>query len=462
MNELAVVKFGGSSAADPERIANIVTADPRLNRVIMLSAIGRDINDPTSQKETDRLIAYEAAARSGNQSAMREIEESFIERYRGAYHMLGTEALSDLVDRTANMFRDARPEDGYRWIGEAASGAFFSRLIGAQYIGSRLVFDDRNGEIDFKSSLYGMQYAIRQAFGSTGDQVVMDPYYGHDYSSGFKRTTGRGGSDIGGVLGAASLRESNPFETWVHINYSDQDGLLRTDPRIVTDPESIPHVTFEEGRELSHGIFERNGAFHGNAFAIAERYNVPVYIRNTFRPSEPGTRVTQNRVSNPNRPVVGISGRAGLNAIDIHDTNMDDTLGYIARVSKVASDHGLSIGEMPASRDRMRIVLNGGESETSQAVSDLAGALERLLGQTASIGVTAGETHVHVVGQDLIQGRPNSVRANVMARMFSALQAAKLEPGEISSLGSSPSVRVTFAGDQLDPAIQSLYNEFIG
>ncbi len=196
--ELSVLKFGGTSAAKPEQMAQIFQSDIERNRVAVLSAVGKDIDNPDDKiKGTNLLYNLEEAVEHEDRVAIQEAQEAFIEKNRQAYHMLGERALTSVTNAAYVLMSPERAKDGYAWIGEHVSARLFAQLVGAVYVPTGLRFVD--GQMDIHKSIRTINQTIPHILKS-GAQVVTEGFYGLDNASGTVNTLPRGGSDTTAVV----------------------------------------------------------------------------------------------------------------------------------------------------------------------------------------------------------------------------------------------------------------------
>ena len=273
---LKVLKFGGSSMADAqqyEKIKSIVEADLS-RRVVVVSAAGKRFSD--DHKLTDLLYLCYAHLQYG--VSCDSVWEMITERYleiRDALQ-LQTDLESEFAQLREKMDKKAVTQDELVSRGEYFSARLMADYLGFEFLDSvswlKFKFD---GTVDQEKS-----YALlRELVGRK--KVVIPGFYGA-MPDGHIKTFTRGGSDITGALAAAAL-DADVYENW-----TDVSGMLMADPRIVENPEPIPHVTYSELRELSY--IGAQVLHEGTIFPVREK-GIPLNIRNTNDPSHPGTMI---------------------------------------------------------------------------------------------------------------------------------------------------------------------------
>lgn len=453
--EYCVQKFGGSSAAEPARIAEVFTAEPERNRVAVMSAVGAKKSDSTDIKCTDILKDLEAAVGRHDKRAISECQEAFIDKNLSAYGMLGEKVLSEMTDAAYNLMHPGNARQGYTWIGEHISARMFAELTGAAFMTTGLSF--RGRDLDVAKS----QEAIAESvypYVKDGRQVVTEGFFGYETGKDKIRTLPRGGSDISGVIVTSAMALSDPENAWVNENCTDEDGIKSAHPGLVPAAQNIPEATFDEIREMMHGVSGRNGVIHGDAIAYAAALNVPIIVKNSLGQSGVSTRIVGLREPTPEQPVVAVSGEGNLTSIDIYDMGMADAVDYTAPILSKISKEGVSVSDYPTGKDHLKLIINGGASE--RKLNKICAFIrERAIsGKSAAVEVVQNEGAVYLVGQELTN--PHQI-TRAIGRAASAMGAAGLAMRSIISLEKAPSIMFTLDGDSVNNAVRVLHREFI-
>jgi len=171
--------------------------------------------------------------------------------------------------------------------------------------------------------------AVRKAFEpllSRGHVPVMGGFVGAT-RDGITTTLGRGGSDFSGALVGAALGASE-IQIW-----TDVDGMLTADPRIIRDVQVVPHLSFDEAAELAHFGAK---VLHPATILPAVSKNIPVRILNSKRPSAPGTLITSERAPVASaHGVTAIASKSGITMLNITSTKMVMAHGFLRRLFEV-------------------------------------------------------------------------------------------------------------------------------
>jgi aspartate kinase len=455
MNDYSVLKFGGTSAADPNRIAEIFTEAPERNRVAVVSAIGKDFGDTNGNpKITDKLLALEDAVDRNDQLAITEAQDFIIERTRHTYASLGNTVLNETCDYIHGLLHPSKRDDRFVWVGEHISAKLFAELTGAKYVPTSLRFS--GGVLQLSDSVRSIVQDVIPVLGS-GRQIVTEGFFGFDNISGKIDILPRGGSDITGVVYAGALDSTQPGH-WTNENYTDKDGLFSADPDVIETARIIPEITHEEVREKMHGITERNGPIHGDAIAYASRLNVEMMVRNSFNRDAPGTHIVASRKSDPAHPIIGVSGKSEVVSLDAFDMGMADAKNYLSAILARAGELDLSISNVPTGEDRIKLVFNSGVMDEKLDAMK-AFILERAIsGNKATATITRDEGAVYLVGQELTNPLTYT---QTIGRVATILANSGLPMREIISHEKSPSLALTVAGDDVRTIIKLLHREFL-
>ena len=437
---LKVTKFGGSSMADAgqyRKIRDIILADPS-RRIVVVSAAGK--RSKKDHKITDLLYLCHAHSQYGVDCS--QIFDMIASRYidiRNELNLnvdLETEfaALKQRIDNKS-VTQDAL----------ASRGEYFSAKLMAAYLGFQFIdaadwvkfnFD---GTVDQEST-----YEALQARGLGCNGAGIPGFYGR-MPDGHIRTFTRGGSDITGALAAAAL-EADVYENW-----TDVSGILMADPRIVENPQAIPEVTYDELRELSY-----SGAsvlHEGTIFPVREK-NIPVNIRNTNEPENPGTMIRErfDTDRDPHRFITGITGKKDFTIISISKRGMSNQVGVLHKVLTVLVRHNISVDYVPNGIDNVSVVV------PTEAV---ASSLYTILGE---IKKEAEPDTIDVHDQIAVVaavGRKMAYRPGISGQIFAALGEAGIN---IRMINQGPDeLNIIFGVDNRDfaDAIRVLYNSFV-
>ena len=436
---MKVTKFGGSSMADAgqyRKIRDILLADPE-RTVVVVSAPGK--RHSKDHKVTDLLYLCNAHSKYG--VACDTVFDLIVERYTSIRDELGIDL--DLESEFAVLKKgiDAKKISEDELV---SRGEYFSAKLIAAYLGFRFldaadwVKFGLDGNVDQEATYKALK---ELAF---GQKIVTPGFYG-TMPDGRIHTFSRGGSDITGSLAAAAL-DADVYENW-----TDVSGILMADPRIVDNPQPIAEVTYDELRELSY-----SGAqvlHEGSIFPVREK-NIPLNIRNTNAPDDPGTIIMEHfdEDHEPDRFITGITGMKNFSIISLSKRGMSNQVGVLHKVLTVLVRHGISVDYVPNGIDNVSVVL-----PTAAIERDLYAVLGEIQKECEPDTL---DTHDQIAVVAAV-GRKMAFRPGISGKIFAALGEAGIN---IRMINQGPDeLNIIFGVDNKDfaEAIRVLYNSFV-
>jgi len=444
-----VVKFGGTSVGDAEsieRTAEIVKGRLARQPAVVVSALGG---------ATNSLLAIgEQSAKGHLIGALRGVETLRDRHFQQCEKLLGTSAeasevageMSASFDELASLAEalsvlghaTPRSFDAIAAFGEQLSShlvaAFFKlRDIPAEHMDARDVFVTDDNFMSAEPQTDAMAEAARdlvQPVIESGRVPVMGGFIGRS-TRGITTTLGRGGSDYSASLLGAALH-AEAIEIW-----TDVDGMLTADPRVVKGSKLIEQIRFDEASELaSFGA----KVLHPNTIAPAVRLGIPVFIYNSRNPKGKGTRITFDA---PRRAVSAIAGKGGVTVVKVGAAKMLFARGFLRRVFEIFEKNGISVDVVATS-----------EVSVSATVDDPSG-LESLVVELSQLGDVSVERDRAIVA---VVGAAISEDSAAMGRAIGALDGIKVHMMSLSSTGINLTMIVD--GDQLNQVIERLHDSF--
>ena len=425
-----------ADAGQYRKVRDILLADPD-RRVVVVSAAGK--RNKADHKITDLLYLCYAHTQYGVDCS--GVFEMIVSRYQEIQQELGLTL--DLEPEFAALKQrlDAKTvsQDELASRGEYFSAKLMADFLGFQFVDAadwvRFRFD---GTVDQETSYEALRRLVR------GAGVVIPGFYGL-MPDGKIRTFSRGGSDITGALAAAAL------DAEVYENWTDVSGILMADPRIVENPQTIPEVTYDELRELSY-----SGAqvlHEGTIFPVREK-NIPLNIRNTNAPEDPGTMIQEKfqQDSDPHRFITGITGKKDFTVISVNKRGMGSQVGVLRRILTVLERHEISVDYVPNGIDNVSVVMS---------TESVASSLYAILGEIQK-EVEPDQLDVHdQIAVVAAVGRKMAFRPGISGQIFAALGQAGIN---IRMINQGPDeLNIIFGVDNRDfaNAIRVLYNSFV-
>jgi aspartate kinase len=428
-----VCKFGGTSVADAgqiRKVAAIIDADPR-RRCIVPSAPGK--RGGGDQKITDLLYLCHEMARQDLD--FRQPFDRIADRYRAIARDLGVGGIDQELDTVRRAIAEGASRDFVASRGEYLNGRIFAALLDAAFVDPMeavLIADDGR----LRPESYDRLAPLLRG----GGRVVVPGFYGAD-ARGRVRTFSRGGSDLSGAIVARAV------EAAVYENWTDVPGFLMADPRIVPDAQPIREVTYRELRELA---YMGASVLHDEAiFPVRER-RIPIHIRNTNAPDDPGTQIVAERDAS-HSTVIGIAGRKGFTAITLEKALMNKERGFGRKFLEVIEEHGISFEHLPTGIDSMSVVIR--EDELGDKAEAVIEEVRRVL-EPDRVDVIPELALLAVVGEGM------AYRSGVAARVFSALGSAGVNVRLIAQGSSEISIFIGVANDAYEAAVHALHAEF--
>jgi aspartate kinase len=454
---MKVCKFGGSSLANAEqlnKVIDIVLADPA-RRIVVVSAPGK--RDSQDTKVTDLLIDLAKTAIAG-ENTDRQFG-AVVERYASMAQELelGDEIVAeieaDLKRRIASVkdlseaeFMDLLKAAGEDNNAKLVAVAFTKRGKKARYASPKdtgMVLTGSFGDAVLDPDSYS---TLSRAFSNFDGIVIYPGFFGYT-RDGKVATFPRGGSDITGSILAAAVCAD------VYENFTDVDSVYPCDPRIVPevkDGEGIATMTYREMRELAYAGF---GVFNDDAVIPAVRARIPINIRNTNHPSEPGTMIQQSRRVVPGT-VVGIASADGFVNIVVEKYLMNREIGFGRRLLQILEDAGISYEHMPSGVDSQCVVVKE-QFLPKENERKIITALQREL-KPDFVTVERDLTMLMIVGEGMCY------TPGMLAKACLALASAGISMSMVNQGSSEVSFMIAIRSQERDAAVTALYKAFFG
>jgi len=451
---MKVCKFGGSSIADAKqltKVIDIVLADPA-RRIVVVSAPGKRNKNDT--KVTDMLIALaETALKKGDVKAQ---FKAVLMRYATMAKDLGlgddiiAEIESDLKARLKTsksdqgIFMDTLKAAGEDNSARLAAAAFRARGAKARYASPKetgMILEGESGNAMLVDESYRR---LARAFSDFEGIVVYPGFFGYR-KDGSVATFPRGGSDITGSILAAAVRAD------VYENFTDVDNVYPVDPRIVPEVSAgIATMTYREMRELAYAGF---GVFNDEAIAPAVQGRIPINVRNTNRPSEPGTMIQQSRRVTPG-VVTGIAAAEGFSNIIIDKYLMNREVGFTRKVLAILEEEHVAYEYIPSGVDSISVLIRSDHCTPVQEKKVVARIKREL--SPDSVIVTHGCSVLMVVGEGM------AFCAGMLAKAIGALASHGINISMVSQGASEISFMICVRDADRILAVRSLYEVFFG
>ena len=432
-----VVKFGGSSlasAAQFAKVGDIIRAD-ETRRYVVPSAPGK--RNAKDTKVTDMLYSCYALAEAEEdfKGALKKIKE----RYNSMINGLNlTLSLEDEFRIIAEKFEDKAGEDYAASRGEYLNGIIMANYLGYEFIdAAEVIFFDENGNFDDYKTDKVMAERLSHV-----EKAVIPGFYGSDIDGNVK-TFSRGGSDITGSIVSKAVHAS------VYENWTDVSGCLVADPRIVENAQPIRVITYRELRELS---YMGASVLHEDAIFPVRKAGIPINIKNTNAPEEPGTMIVESTCQKADYTITGIAGKKGFVAVNIDKDMMNSEVGFCRKALEAFEENGISIEHMPSGIDTMTVFVHQEEFEGKE--QQVISSIRRLVNPDI-IDLEADLALIAVVGRGMKSTRGTA------GRIFSALAHANINVKMIDQGSSELNIIIGVSNNDFENAIKAVYDIFV-
>ncbi|MBQ9231356.1 MAG: bifunctional aspartate kinase/homoserine dehydrogenase I [Prevotella sp.] len=342
---MKVLKFGGTSVGSVKSILNlkkIVETEARTQPVVVVvSALGGI---------TDKLIATSQLALKGD-DRWREEFDAMVTRH---HQMIDTIILDnqkrvDLFNKVDQLFEQLKSiyygvflihdlsektSDAIVSYGERLSSNIVATLIkGGKRMNSRdfIRTEKKNGKHILDATLTNQ--LVREAFKEMPQVAVVPGFISRDRDTKETTNLGRGGSDYTAAIIAAAL-DAEVLEIW-----TDVDGFMTADPRVIKTAYTINELSYIEAMELCN--FGAKVIYPPTIYPVCVK-NIPIKVKNTFNPEDPGT-IIKDKIDDDRKPIKGISSISGTTLITITGLSMVGVIGVNRRIFTALAENGISV-----------------------------------------------------------------------------------------------------------------------
>ncbi len=453
---MIVLKFGGTSVGDGQRILQVLEiARTRLAEAPLLvsSAMG---------KTTDLLLDIAARAVSGDLSGARELREQLEQAHQEALDVvlarLDPERQDYYREQQRELFRELAPlvqglglirelsprtSDALLSFGERLSTAIIrcgaeAMAIPATLLDSRTLIVTGNtfgsAQPDFTATTERIRTEVAPR---AGHLLIAQGFIGAT-PEGITTTLGRGGSDYSATIFGMALAAER-VEIWTDVN-----GIMTADPRIIPEARTIPELTYNEAAELS---FFGARVVHPATMIPAVEKGIPVVVCNTFDPTGPAT-VIRDAVAR--KGLRAIAARAGVTIITVHSSRMLNAWGFLSRMFRIFDEHRVIVDLIATSEVSVSVSV-----DMPEPPAVLTAALQQL----GSVRVDRNKAVMSLVGEG-IWNDTQRIQQTFAALAPTENDASPIEV-EMISLGSSDTnLSLVLPQDQMGRAMEQLHHRF--
>lgn len=449
---MKVVKFGGSSLASGqsvEQALNIILNDPE-RQVIVVSAPGKRNNADT--KVTDLLIKYAEQVLKHKETDA--IVKQIFARYQeiGYFFGLNDEKLQIIQNILFALPNQNYPDNNYLMAafkahGERLNARLIALILQHENIKSRFLDPVDAGLIvtgEPNDALVNPESYLNL------DQIKIDPnekiifpgFFGIT-PSGNIATFSRGGSDITGAILARG------FHANIYENFTDVNGIFAANPNIVMHPLSIKKMTYREMRELSYAGFS---VFHDEALIPAIQGQIPINVKNTQEPDNPGTMIVPEKNFSPDNTITGVTSQKHFSALYLHKYLLNKEAGFTLRILQILYKHDIPYEHMPSGIDDITIIFNN-DFLNDQLIDQICNEIQATINPDQLEWID-DYAIIMVVGEGMKK------TPGVSRQILDSLASQGITPRMINQGASQISIMIGTKKEKADKAVKIIYQDF--
>jgi aspartate kinase len=448
---MIICKFGGTSVQDAEameRVASIVKQRLKDKPVVVASAMGKTTNGLLAAAQVaaegnlqEALVqlgklkdkVLQEAEKLGMATSNHEVLERVSAHFKEMSNLVkGLSVLGELTPRSL----DAMASYGERLSTLVLAQCFNDRDIPAQLMDARqcIITDDnytRAAPLFDQTDEAICKYLLPVI--KSGKVPVFQGFIGST-RNGITSTIGRGGSDYSAAIVGAAL-DADDIQIW-----TDVDGIMTTDPRMVPEARRVKVISFDEAAELAYF-----GArvLHPATILPAVRKQIPVHVLNSYKPDQEGTLITGEAPSCEN-PVKSIAYKKGITVVNVASTRMLMAHGFLKRIFEIFDAHKVSVDVVSTSEVSVSLTIDNDVSKLWDIVTELK--------KIGEVQVEGGKAIVCCVG-DKLRNIPG-----VSHLVFSAVRDVNV--CMISQGASAINITFVIDEDRLPQAVRGLHDVF--
>ncbi|MCP9612339.1 bifunctional aspartate kinase/homoserine dehydrogenase I [Coprobacter tertius] len=400
---MKVLKFGGTSVGTVESIRSVkkIVEACEEPAIVVVSALGGI---------TDKLIETARMANNGNNGWMTNFEY-IVQRHHTVIEGIVpdnkkkevTETIDSLLDELKNIYRgvslirdlSTKILDTIVSYGERLSSFIVSRVIkdaihydSRQFIKTEIQYNKHI--VDFELT----NHLVRETFSEIPKVALVPGFISSDKKSNDTTNLGRGGSDYTAAILAAAL-DASKLEIW-----TDVDGFMTADPRVINTTYVIEHLSFVEAMELCN--FGAKVIYPPTIYPVYHK-NIPIVIKNTFNPEAPGTMITQEEDSSEGKAIKGISSINDTCLITVTGLGMVGVIGINYRIFKALAKSGVSVFlvSQASSENNTSFGVRNADADLAVKVLNEEFAKEIEMGEISEITAEKDLATVAIVGENM-------------------------------------------------------------
>lgn len=447
---MIVIKFGGTSVGDANRVANaidIVSERRERKPIVVVSALAGVTNALVAASEAaracdiaevDRLIAGVRARHEDVALQLVQHKADFLEAFLRQLDKQ-IEQIHTILKGIAMLGEiTPRAKDKVTAIGEKLSSVLFAysmkmRGLEGEHVDSEevVITDDRFGEASplMDHTRSAAQSALLPLL-ERNLIPVMGGFIGRALNAGATTTLGRGGSDYSAAIVGAAIG-ADEIQIW-----TDVDGMMTCDPRLIGSARVIDRISYVEAAELA---WFGAKVLHPKTIAPAVEQKIPVRVLNTHNVSSPGTLVTEEGDARENGPRA-IALKKGITVVHMTSSAMLGASGFLAKLFAIFERLEVSVDLITTSEVSVSVTIDEKQN---------LDALKLALAEVATVDVRDNQCIIAVVGRNLM------AHSEVGARIFEAMDGVPMSMFSLGTSGLNLSIVVDDA--DADRAVKSIH-----
>ncbi|MFV0310255.1 MAG: bifunctional aspartate kinase/homoserine dehydrogenase I [Dysgonomonas sp.] len=455
---MKVMKFGGTSVGSAANIANVKKIISGVNEpiVVVVSAF---------KSITDKLLTTSQLAAAGDYSYEREFRE-IVEQHvtvvckldisESQREKLAVE-VNKLLDELSNIFKgvflinDLSPKTSDKIVsyGERLSTLIISYAFSdyemldvTQLIKTDCAFGKHTPDMELSNKL------IRNAFENSSKKVLVAGFISTCKTTGEITNLGRGGSDYTAAIFASAL-DANILEIW-----SDVDGFMSADPKVINNAHVIESLTFTEATELCN--FGAKVIYPPTIFPVYHK-NIPIRIKNTFKPDAPGTYISHNGETRKSKAMIkGISSISDSCLITVQGLGMVGIIGVNFRIFRALAKNGISVFLVSQASSENSTSIGVRSADATLAVRVLEEEFEKEI-SLGSINRVLLETELATVA---IVGENMKYTPGIAGKLFETLGKSGISVIACAQGASEVNISFVIKNKYLRKALNSIHDSF--
>ncbi len=455
---MKVLKFGGTSVGSVKSILSlkriVENETKRQPVIVVVSALGGI---------TDELINTAKVALRHDDLWKKEFD-TMVDRHHKMIDTIITDnkKREDLFNKVDSLFEQLRSiyfgvylihdlsvktQDAIVSYGERLSSNIVATLIGgAKWFDARdfIKTERKNNKHTLDSEL--TYRLVRETFSDMPRISVVPGFISRDRDTDEITNLGRGGSDYTAAIIAAAL-DADVLEIW-----TDVDGFMTADPRIIKTAYTISELSYVEAMELCN--FGAKVIYPPTIYPVCIK-NIPILVKNTFNPEGPGTIIKQ-KVTADMKPIKGISSIKGTALITVTGLSMVGVIGVNRRIFSALADHGISVFmvSQASSENSTSIGVREEDAEAAAKVLNEEFAAEIEDGAMFPMHVEDGLATIAIVGENMKHA------AGIAGKLFGTLGRSGISVIACAQGASETNISFVVKADFLRKSLNVLHDSF--